>query len=226
MSRYFPWMPDGWPYVSTIPMLEPTSRCIGWLDPAQPYAMGQIEPQLLAKLPAYTPYSIYQYRTVQPSYCPLCGSEPKNHAGQPDQAASGLGTAELRIIGADQHSYAVPNNLAHLIQIHHYQPPQYFLAAVARGLTPDTVAYQNQLQAILAERERAALEWYPQAKALTAEIQHSISQLAQAKQPFITSLAQISRKYHRAGAFVLANLLQPPLRRCSSPCCINGKRTI
>ncbi|XSG77634.1 hypothetical protein ACP8Y2_11585 [Herpetosiphon llansteffanensis] len=172
--------------------------------------MGQSEPQLLAKLQAYTPYSIYQYRTVQPSYCPLCGGEPKNHAGQPDQAASGLGTAELRIIGADQHSYAVPNNLVHLIEIHHYQPPRHFLAAVASGLAPDTVAYQNQLQAILAERERAALAWYPQAKALTAEIQHSISQLAQAKQPFIAILAQISRKYQRAGAFVLANLLQPP----------------
>ena len=28
MRSYFPWMPDGWPYVSTIPMLEATTNCI------------------------------------------------------------------------------------------------------------------------------------------------------------------------------------------------------
>ncbi|MFD3163771.1 hypothetical protein [Herpetosiphon sp. NSE202] len=210
MDRYFPWMPDGWPYVATIPWLEPTTRCIGWLGHDQPYAIGRIEPQLLAKLQAYTPYSIYHYRTAQPSYCPLCAGEPTDQHGNIDQAAIGLGTAELRIIGADQQCYAVPNNLVHLIQIHRYQPPHHFLAAVASGLAPDSVAYQTQLQAILTERERAALAWYPQAKALTAEIESSINQLVQAKPAFMSILADISRKYQREGAFVLANLLQPP----------------
>ncbi|KPL91951.1 hypothetical protein [Herpetosiphon geysericola] len=104
----------------------------------------------------------------------------------------------------------MPNNLVHLIQIHHYQPPHHFLAAVASGLAPDSVAYQTQLQAILAEREWAAIEWYPQAKALTAEIESRINQLAQVKQTFMSILADISSKYQRAGAFVLANLLQLP----------------
>jgi hypothetical protein len=136
--------------------------------------------------------------------------EPKIQLNQPDSTAKHLGLAELRIIGTDGSIYAVPNNLTHLLQAHHYLPPKVFLTALTNGLDPNSSEYHKSLQAILTEREQASADFYPQAQKLTYEIQQAIKLLSQTNPLVSIILKQISQQYQRYGAFVLANLLLPP----------------
>lgn len=210
MPSYFHWIPDDFPYVSTIPTAEQQTRCIGWLNRDQPYQTGVVDPHTISRLKTFEAYPIYHYRTATQNYCPLCCGEPKNQLNQLDSAAKHLGLAELRIIGTDGSIYAVPNNLSHLIQVHHYLPPNVFLTTLTNGLDPNSGEYHKSLQAILTAREQAVADFYPQAQKLTYEIQQAIKLLSQTTPLVSIILEQISQQYQRYGAFVLANLLRPP----------------
>lgn len=102
---------------------------VGWLEPPHEYSRGELPTSLAEKLDRLCRASRYHLtRGFHP--CGICGD-----------AADGLGSAEIRLLG-DGVVYAAPNKIAHYVSAHAYAPPEGFVRALERcdGLAQPTPA--------------------------------------------------------------------------------------
>ena len=66
--------------------------------------------------------------------------------------AKRLGSAEIRVFGADGSVYAAPTLLYHYVSVHHYKPPDEFMRAMKEGPRPPVPEYFHEL-------DRLGLKW-------------------------------------------------------------------
>lgn len=112
---------------------------VGWLGRESRFATGDATPGLAeALLLLAASHSVHQTRGFH--LCELCGprSAPEDYepVEMPFEAARlgrvVLGSAEIRVPGADGVAYAAPDLIAHYVTAHGYRPPAEFVrAAVA-----------------------------------------------------------------------------------------------
>src|SRR2546428_13429610 len=65
--------------------------------------------------------------------CELCSAPTSGvHVRRGDEEQS-LGSAQIRVFGSGDATYAAPNLIYHYVVDHHYRPPEAFIQAVLEG---------------------------------------------------------------------------------------------
>ncbi|MBB5804442.1 hypothetical protein F4560_004210 [Saccharothrix ecbatanensis] len=108
---------------------EPTLN-VGWLGRESRFEVGEPEPGLADAL-----LTLARFHRVHVTRgwhgCELCGPGAPYPAREPfGDGEVALGSAEIRVPGADGVVYAAPNLLHHYVVRHHYRPPAAFVRAV------------------------------------------------------------------------------------------------
>lgn len=129
---------DGSPYSygAGIGFVAGEAINIGWLDDAHPFPQGEVSPRLVAALCELGRNSVN--RTRGHHGCELCARTGSADSHPPPtlapcEDAYNLGSAEIRVAGADGEKFAAPNLIAHYVAVHAYQPPAAFAAAAIRA---------------------------------------------------------------------------------------------
>ncbi|QXE36016.1 hypothetical protein KQY30_18915 [Streptomyces sp. GMY02] len=110
---------------------------VGWLAPEHDYRKGLVDERVVDALRALSVGYDYQMRGIHE--CEFCGTDRPVILGGPAlDTEVWLGSAEIRVRGADGMFYAAPNLVIHYITEHRYCPPEEFCRAVARtvGIEP------------------------------------------------------------------------------------------
>ncbi|MGV6800795.1 MAG: DUF7919 family protein [bacterium] len=116
---------------------------IGWLDKRKSFPKGVVDAKVIKKLEAFTKYSVHQTRGFH--YCTICKSDDIIQYPMGDDNLL-LGSAEIRIFGDNDVSYASPNMLLHYVTAHNYLPPKEFLAALLSSPVPPSKEYIAKAQ--------------------------------------------------------------------------------
>lgn len=123
---------------------EPNRLAVGWLDPANPFARGEVGSEMvhdrfLAVLRwAVVNRSVDAYRGFH--YCELgdCGSSADREPSESPVVDYGghttvVGHAQIEVEGRDGVSYVAPNLIVHYVEAHRYRPPDEFVRAALVG---------------------------------------------------------------------------------------------
>ncbi|MBQ0825455.1 DUF7919 family protein [Streptomyces tagetis] len=104
---------------------------VGWLAAEHAYASGPVEERVVRALRVLAAAYRNQMRGFH--FCPFCAADRPTVLGGPAlDTTVWLGSAEIRVTGADGTRYAAPNLVIHYITAHGYRPPEEFCrAAVA-----------------------------------------------------------------------------------------------
>jgi hypothetical protein len=117
---------------------------IGWLDAAQKFETGFVDPEIVTRLEQISCCSVNQTRGLHD--CNICSSEIDVIYKLKDKTLL-LGDAEIRVFSAESQIFAAPTLLLHYITAHNYLPPTSFLNAVKNGPVPPLQDYFDQLKA-------------------------------------------------------------------------------
>lgn len=129
--------PDLEPYKYGVPAALPDVVTVGWLADDHDYPRGEISPRALATLERMLgTHSANQMRGFH--VCELCGCDPAMIT-DPTGREILIGSAEIWVPSPDlKRIYAAPNLIHHYVSVHHYRPPDEFLAALSAAHThPD-----------------------------------------------------------------------------------------
>ena len=100
---------------------------VGWLEKGYEYPQGSVEPEVLSLILMLASKSPTR-RSRGFHVCPFCSN---NSFGLPVIDTSGkrllLGSAEIRVKGKGDLTYACPDLIYHYISVHSYLPPQEFI---------------------------------------------------------------------------------------------------
>lgn len=127
---------DGTPYTYLAGTPELGAVNVGWLDVSEPFATGDVAPDLVTLLRRRC-----QTMVVNPMRgfhrCNLCAAAAGSTISDAVKVSSGggdffVGNAEIRVRGADGTVYAAPNMIIHYVEAHGYRPPDVFHDALAR----------------------------------------------------------------------------------------------
>ncbi|GFH37407.1 DUF7919 family protein [Streptomyces pacificus] len=104
---------------------------VGWLAPEHGYRTGVVDERVVDALKILSAAYDNQMRGVH--HCEFCGIDrPVVLGGPAGDTEVWLGSAEIRVQGADGTRYAAPNLVVHYMTAHHYCPPEEFCRAAAR----------------------------------------------------------------------------------------------
>ena len=109
---------------------DPRLLNVGWLDTHHSFSVGDLPERIIEQL-LWVCVSVRTNITRGYYPCPFC---PKAASGtlvtcQGKQVI--LGSAEIRLAGANGQTYAAPNLVYHYVKRHRYLPPGEFLAALS-----------------------------------------------------------------------------------------------
>lgn len=136
--------PDGAAYTYHEDGCAPHLITIGWLEPPHAYPQGQSDVTTHTALWRFVRQPVMATRGWYT--CPWCAAPPLGPLPvQWGDQTLGLGTAEIRVFGADGTIYAAPDLIYHYVVDHRYRPPAAFLDALRHGPQPGTAAYQDLL---------------------------------------------------------------------------------
>jgi len=109
---------------------EPNSHLlvVGWLDAEHDFPKGEVSEKVLEKMLALCFKPINATRGIHPS--PFLPRNPYGYPVEYNGRRMGLGSAEIRVPGTADISYAAPNLIYHYIKDCSYLPPQEFLEAL------------------------------------------------------------------------------------------------
>ena len=100
---------------------------VGWLDPAETFERGETTEEFKERLFLFCKIRIEETRGYHE--CPFCRCE-NQILEERNGVALRLGSAEIRVAGADGKVYAAPNLIFHYVVRHQYRPPEEFIRAV------------------------------------------------------------------------------------------------
>jgi hypothetical protein len=112
---------------------KPRPLNIGWLDHAQPFETGNATEEFRARLFEICKAPVQQMRGFHG--CPFC-RRFELIAEERGGEVLYLGSAEVRVAGADEKVYAAPDLILHYVTRHRYRPPEEFIRAVCRYGSP------------------------------------------------------------------------------------------
>lgn len=113
-------------------------KAVGWLGKQRGFAKGTVSEQALRRIEALTMEPVAPTRGGH--FCEFC-SQPAPLFYKIKGEHILLGTAEIRVFGADGQIYAAPDMLVHYIADHGYLPPREFLDAVMACPDPASETY-------------------------------------------------------------------------------------
>jgi hypothetical protein len=124
---------------------RPGLRNVGWLDKAHAFARGKLSDSVIDKLWQFSKVAVAQTRGFH--LCEMCSHLSHSplviiHNSQRLR----VGSAEIRVFGADDSAYACPNLLGHYVVAHDYLPPERFIQALLHGPAPLSKQYFDQLE--------------------------------------------------------------------------------
>ncbi|GGY97634.1 DUF7919 family protein [Streptomyces poonensis] len=101
---------------------------VGWLAPDHSYCTGVVDERVVTALKVLSASYDNQMRGVH--HCEFCDTDRPVVLGGPAMDTEvWLGSAEIRVRGADGTLYAAPNLVIHYITQHQYCPPEEFCRA-------------------------------------------------------------------------------------------------
>lgn len=111
---------------------------VGWLAAKRGYPRGIVDERVVDALKALSAAYDNQMRGIH--HCEFCDADRPVVLGGPTMDREvWLGSAEIRVRGADGTLYAAPNLAIHYITEHQYRPPEEFCRAVARAVGIEAV---------------------------------------------------------------------------------------
>ncbi len=106
---------------------------VGWLSAAHRYSKGLVDERVVDALKVLCVTYENQMRGIH--HCEFCDAgRPFVFGGPAGDTKVLLGSAEIRITGADGICYAAPNLVLHYILEHQYCPPEEFCQAAVRAV--------------------------------------------------------------------------------------------
>ncbi|GAA2284924.1 hypothetical protein GCM10010415_63560 [Streptomyces atrovirens] len=104
---------------------------VGWLAPEHDYRTGVVDERVVDALKVLSAAYDNQMRGIH--HCEFCDVDRPVVLGGPAMDTEvWLGSAEIRVRGADGTLYAAPNLVIHYMTEHHYCPPEEFCRAATR----------------------------------------------------------------------------------------------
>ena len=133
------------------------TKNVGWLDSQYEFAKGSVSDAVKETLWRFCTVSVEQTRGIHP--CSLCADVELARYPVADRNGERLllGSAEIRVFGADTLVYAAPTLIYHYVVEHSYLPPVPFIEALQAGPAPPSAEYFDRLS-------RVGLEWRPTLK--------------------------------------------------------------
>src|SRR5215470_17912081 len=122
---YFEDMTD-YEYANSV-FNRPGTKNVGWLTSGQDFNKAYPDEDLLDMIWDYCAISVAQTRGIHE--CEFCPPHASNIAERKGQKIL-LGSAEIRVFSEKGDIYAAPNLIYHYVSIHHYRPPEEFIAAL------------------------------------------------------------------------------------------------
>ncbi|MER6101491.1 hypothetical protein ABT115_03870 [Streptomyces sp. NPDC001832] len=105
---------------------------VGWLSIQHQYVKGLVDERVLDALKVLS--SAYENQMRGIHHCEFCDADrPFVFGGPTGEAKVWLGSAEIRVEGADGTCYAAPDLVIHYITEHWYCPPEEFCQAAVRA---------------------------------------------------------------------------------------------
>jgi hypothetical protein len=123
-------------------MDELGTKNVGWLDAGRDFPQQHPDEEILDLVWAHCAVSVIQTRGLH--ICELCRSSTSCNAERKDERLL-LGSAEIRVFSSGGDIYAAPNLIYHYMSVHHYKPPDEFLAALREGPRPLSQKYFERL---------------------------------------------------------------------------------
>ncbi|MFE4055978.1 hypothetical protein ACFXP3_06655 [Streptomyces sp. NPDC059096] len=119
-------------------MQEEEMLNVGWLAPQHGFRRGIVDERVVDALRVLSATYDNQMRGVH--HCEFCDSDRPVVLGGPAMDTEvWLGSAEIRVRGADGTLYTAPNLVIHYITEHRYCPPEEFCRAAVRTVGIETV---------------------------------------------------------------------------------------
>jgi len=109
---------------------------VGWLEKSNAYEKGTVPARFLEKLFWYCASPVNRTRGLH--VCQFCDSKnqpAKGVSAELDGEILTLGSAEIRVQGADGTIFAAPDLIFHYVDVHGYLPPESFIRAVMENDT-------------------------------------------------------------------------------------------
>jgi len=162
----YAYLPDSRPEITRIAWFglnpetsfsPPRVKNVGWLGRGHQFPTQAPPEETLELLWDYCAISVNQTRGVHP--CDFCLDHERylhRHAERNGQRKL-LGSAEIRVFGANGDVYAAPTLVYHYVSVHSYSPPHEFVLAMKEGSKPATPEYFRKLEKLGLEWNKAAL---------------------------------------------------------------------
>ncbi|MCI0702868.1 MAG: hypothetical protein L0241_17445 [Planctomycetia bacterium] len=112
-------------------------RAIGWLSMDQPFPTGSVPPEFLAVLKSHIETAWQPVLMMGLHCCEFC-PKPKPREGR-------IGGSCNLWIPAESVVYVTPELVAHYVEVHGYQPPEEFIAAVLACPEQNSPAFHELL---------------------------------------------------------------------------------
>lgn len=109
---------------------------VGWLQFGNPFTQGNVTSEFIARLWEFCKAPVHL--TLGIHDCDLCQPPTTIYRVRRNDETAFLGTAEIRVFGADGKVYAAPTLIYHYVVDHGYLPPAEFIQAVLMGVPPNT----------------------------------------------------------------------------------------
>jgi hypothetical protein len=129
--------------------LFPAGNNIGWLGRGRAFRTMTPDEEVLDLLWLFSSISVMQTRGIH--VCEFCPAGAARHFERKGERLN-LGSAEIRVFSQDGRIYAAPTLIYHSVAVHHYKPPDEFLATLRTGPRPPNQEYFD----LLAKQK---LEW-------------------------------------------------------------------
>jgi hypothetical protein len=121
-----------------------SAKNVGWLDAVHDFTKGAASAGLLEAIWEHCFILVTPTRGLHP--CGLCDSS--SNVFERGGTRLLLGSAEIRVFGAEGEVFAAPNLLYHYVAEHQYRPPPAFTQALASGPRPGSEEYKRALEGL------------------------------------------------------------------------------
>jgi hypothetical protein len=120
--------PDLSPYEYRQPSAIDHVLNIGWLDASHPFRTGIVPNEVLTAVLRLCQSPVNRTRGFH--VCQLCNSPMFGVTIEIEGKIISLGSAEIRVTGEENKTYASPDLIYHYMKEHQYSPPEEFLRAL------------------------------------------------------------------------------------------------